>query len=344
MVCRRPRPFVFKSPFIVCGSPSILISIPSPWRIRKKKKIICSSLAPSSGDSEHHWSSNDDVVRDLAIGGGRADEVEVNRTSQALRSGASTIGEGSEGASGGCATDGESASLGLGSSLALERKLLVSGGEDLLLGTVHGDGGEGGQDQVAARGARSNEGSSEGEDLLGRQRRVKGVGHRDSAGHGPDEALVASLDRVDGGSSGEHGRVRNDGRGTEVSGNTDLLEDGGSLHHGLRRGERVAEVVLAGLHGLNSLLSERALEDLDVRRLRGADGNEVVHLGLRQAEGEELVLGDGSEALLVEARLEPLQRQSTKRSCVSSLYACFILSLLLRVLRIPLTIARYRSR
>lgn len=316
---RRPClfPSSLKHPLIECN-----VALASrhvyhlPGEKEKKKKenrvVLWLRLDPSrSGDSEHHWSSNDDVIRDGAIGRNGVDEVEVDDTRQALRSLASTVGESSECGTGGGAANSEGTGLGLSRSRGLNRELLGTSSQDLLLGSVHGDGGEGSQDQVAASGARLDEGSGEREDLLGRQGGIEGVGGRSSTGHDADEALVASLDRVDGSGSSKHLGIRDDGCGAEVGGHTDLLENGGGLHHGLGRRKGLAKVVLAGLDGLDACLGEGALDDLDVGGLGGTNGNEVVDLGLRQAQGEELVLANGSEALLVEAGLEPLQSQGT---------------------------------
>lgn len=256
-------------------------------------------------EGEQHRTSNDEAVCDLAIGRDGVDEVEVGDTGEALRQLASTVGESSERSTSGLATGNKSTGRSLRGRIAHEVQVGV--GNESLVGIGHGDGGERGQDQVAARGARADKGRGEREDLLGRQRRVEEIGRRGDARDGADEALVASLDGEDGGGRGEDGRHRDDGGGAEVGGHADLLQDGGGLDHGLGRGQGGAKVVLARYDGLDAHLSQRTLDDADVGLLRCANVDKVVDLGLREAKIEELLLGDGSEALLVEGGLEILE-------------------------------------
>lgn len=223
---------------------------------------------------------------------------------------ASTVGEGSEGGTSGQAAGNEGTGGGRRRGIADQSKAGV--GNESLLGVGHGEAGESGQDQVAAGGAGGDERSSEREDLLGRQRSVEEVGSSSDTGNSADEALVAGLNGEDGGGSGEDGGHRDDGGGTEVGRHTDLLQNSGGLNHGLGGGERAVEVVLARNNGLDTHLGQSALDDANVGLLGSTNVDEVVHLGLSEAKVEELLLGNGSETLLVESGLEVLKSQSTR--------------------------------
>lgn len=260
-------------------------------------------------EGQHHRSGNNDAVGDLAISGDGVDEVEVGDTSEILRQLASTVGERSEGGTSGQAAGNEGTGGGLGGGVADQSKVGV--GDESLLRVGHGEAGESGQDQVATRRAGGDERSSEGEDLLGRQRSVEEVGSSSDTGNGADEALVAGLDGEDRGGGSEDGGHRHDGCGAEVGRDTDLLQNSGGLNHSLGGGERAVEVVLARNNRLDTHLGQSALDDTNVGLLGSTNVDEIVHLRLGEAEVEELLLRDGSETLLVESSLEVLESQST---------------------------------
>lgn len=122
---------------------------------------------------------------------------------------------------------------------------------------------------------------------------------------------MAGLNGEDGGGSSEDGGHRHDGGGAEVGRDTNLLQHSGGLNHGLGGGQRAVEVVLARNNGLDTHLCQSALDDANVGLLGSTNVDEVVHLGLGEAEVEELLLRNGSETLLVESSLQVLESKST---------------------------------
>lgn len=260
-------------------------------------------------EGQHHRSGNNDTVGDLAISGDGVDEVEVGNTSEILRQLASTVGEGSKGSTSGQTAGNESTGGGRRGGVADKSKVGV--GDESLLRVGHGEAGESGQDQVAARWARGDERSSEREDLLGRQRSVEEIGSSSDTRDGADEALVTGLNGEDGGGSSEDSGHRDDGGGAEVGRDSNLLQNSGGLNHSLGGGERAVEVILARNNGLDAHLGQSALDDPNVGLLGSTNVDEVVHLGLGEAKVEELLLRNGSETLLVESSLEVLESKST---------------------------------
>lgn len=91
---------------------------------------------------------------------------------------------------------------------------------------------------------------------------------------------------------------------------SDVFQYGGGGDHGIRIRQRGFKVVRASRHGRCPSPVDGADERRDVRRLGASNRFQVLDVFRRQAkrgEGRVLELG---EALLVERRLEVLQRES----------------------------------
>lgn len=116
---------------------------------------------------------------------------------------------------------------------------------------------------------------------------------------------MARLDSEDGASSGEITRVGDVGSSTEVSRDTDTLEDVGSGNERLDAGD--AESVCAGSDSLSTSGLEGRGQELDVGGLVRADLLEVLVEGGIVTSGRELGLGEVCKSLLVEGVLEVLK-------------------------------------
>lgn len=221
-----------------------------------------------------------------------------------MRDGASgTGGEGGEGRAAGDAAGGEGAE-GRGSrgvALQLEGRAGSDGGGSGAAG--HGEGREGGEDEVAALGARLDEGRGEGEDLFRGEGGVERLRRGGGLGRDPEGGLVTGLDGQDRRGGAEDALVGEQRAAAEVGGDADVLEDQSRGDHAGGVGE--AEVVGAGLHGLDAGLGDGALEKADVSGFAGADADQVGYLLLGEAKRLEVGGGELGEALLVEGGLEP---------------------------------------
>ena len=260
----------------------------------------------------HHGPSHNDIVRKLAGQRPGAGQVDVRDARQALGHLASggLVKDGEEGATGEAARgEGAVGRAGGGVALQLDGRAGRDGGGARARG--HGEGREGGEDEVGALGAALDEGRGEGEDLLGGEGRVEGLGHGDGLGGGADEGLVAGLDGQDGAGGGEDGAVRDEGGGAEVGRHADVFKHGGGADHGGGVGE--AEVVGARLDGLDAGLRDGALQEADVVFFCLADLEQAVDLLLLEAERLEVGRRELGEALLVEGRFEPLECEGAGR-------------------------------
>lgn len=175
-------------------------------------------------------------------------------------------------------------------------------------GVVERNRGEGGEVEERTLRAGNKEGSGQGEDRTRAERGVEG-GRDGLGGLGDtDEGLVAGLDGRDGRGDTENGRVGDERGSTKVGGDADGLEGAGGRDHG--GGISEAEVVLAGLDGLEASLGDGTEEEGDVSGLSLADLLQGGDALVAKAEGAEIVIGEGGEALRVESRLEVLSSQS----------------------------------
>jgi len=252
----------------------------------------------------HHRPSDNDIIRQHARQGTGRRQVDVDHTRKTRRDGAPGPGrEGREGRAAGDTAGGEGAERRRGGGVG--RQVEGRPGSDGRGGGAagHGQRGERGEDEVAAFRARLDEGRGEREDLLGAEGGVEGLRGRGGLGGDAHEGLVAGLDGQDGGRGAEDALVGDERAAPEVGRDADVLEHGGRGHHAGGVGE--AEVVGAGLHGLDARLGDGALEEADVGGLAGADVEEVVNLLLCQAEGLEVGRGELGEALLVKGGFEP---------------------------------------
>lgn len=271
---------------------------------RKKRK---SNPTPHLRHLHHHRPGEHNVIGNDARQRPGAGDGDVDDARQALGHGAAADG-GVERGEGGAADEagaGEAAELGAGGLVRLELNLGAGNERGGGLAGGEREAGEGREREVAALGARRDEGRGEREDHLGRERRVERRGDGDDGRGGADKGLVARLDREDGGGRREDAGVREELGGAGVGRDADVLEHGGRGHHG--RGVGEAKVVLAGLHGLDAGLRERALQENDVRLLGLANLGEVLDLALREAEGLEVADGELLEAQSVELGLEVLE-------------------------------------
>jgi hypothetical protein len=121
-----------------------------------------------------------------------------------------------------------------------------------LLRVLESDGGERLDVEVGSFGARLDELSSQGEDGTGLEGSVESSRDGLSPGGNTDEGLVTSLNGDNGTGSGKDIRRVDERSGSEVGGDTDSLEDTGSLDHGVGAGESSIEVVGACIYGLRA--------------------------------------------------------------------------------------------
>lgn len=261
-------------------------------------------------DGKHHRTSHGDVIAEHAAHRGLVREGDVGDAAETLRNDATLLrSEGAEGGATGLeATSGEGASLGLGSAVGLEHDGGADGNSAGLSRGGHRQLGEGLESQVGTLRAGGDEGRGQGEDSTNAEGSIEGLGNGDLLGGGADEGLVASLDGEDRAGGTEDSLVLDEGSGSQVGGDTDVLEDGGGLDHAGGIGE--AKVVLAGLNGLSAGLGNRRLQKRDVRQFGSADLLEVVNLLHRETQSHEVLCRELLEALLVESTLEPFQGKS----------------------------------
>jgi hypothetical protein len=171
------------------------------------------------------------------------------------------------------------------------------------------DGGEWRNCQVRAFRARLDESSSQSEDGFGSKGGIESSGDGLGAGSHTDESLVTSLNGDDGtGGSKDVGRV-DKGRGSEVSGDTDSLENAGGLDHGVSARQSSIEVVLAGLNGLCAGSSDGGLQSGNVSSFSLTNAHQRLHLARTQTKSHEVCHRELGKSLLVELRLEMFSSQ-----------------------------------
>ncbi len=258
----------------------------------------------------HHGPSHNYIVGKLAGQGAGAGQVDVGDASETLGHDATGgLVEGGEEGAAGDAARGEGAVGRAGSGIALQ----LNGGTGRDGGGArtagHSKGREGSEDEVGALRAALDEGSGEREDLLGGERGVEGLGNGDGFAGSADKRLVAGLDGEDGAGGGEDGTVRYEGSGAEVGRHADVFEHSGGADHASGIGE--AEVIRAGLDGLDAGLRDSALQKADVVLFCLADLEKAVDLLLLEAEPLEVGRRELGESLLVEGRFEPLESKRT---------------------------------
>lgn len=168
----------------------------------------------------------------------------------------------------------------------------------------HGEGGEGRDGEVRARGAGGDEAGREGKDGADAEGRVECRGDGGRLGRGPDEGLMAGFDSQDLRRDGEDpGRLDERSR-REVGAHSDVLENPGRGDHGL--GGREAEVIGAWHDGLRSGAGDGGCEGRDVGRFCALDGVQVRNISCGETESCEVCVGELGEALLVEGSFEVL--------------------------------------
>jgi hypothetical protein len=181
-----------------------------------------------------------------------------------------------------------------------------------LLGVLERNGGEGRDGKVGSLGAGLDELGSKGEDSTGLESGVESSGDRLSSCGDTDESLVTGLDGNDRSSGGKDVGGVDQGRGAEVGGDTDGLENTGSLDHGIGAGKSSIKVVLAGLNRLGAGSSNGRDEGRDVSGLGLADAHERLDLARSKTQAHEVGHGELGETLLVELGLEVLSSQSAE--------------------------------
>lgn len=278
------------------------------WLLRSGGYIMFSRIQRLS-DGDDHGTGNDKIVRESTLERTSVGQGEVRNSSNALGNlatvGLAVLGE--HGTAGEDTTGGETA-VGSARSLTLGLDL----GLDLDgVGSVHGELGERLDGEVGALGTGLDEGSGEGEDGAGTESGIKCLGDGDLAAKDTDGRLVSGFDGEDGAGNAQDGGVLEERSGAKVGGDTDVLEDGGSLDHRGSVGE--AKLVLAGLDGLDAVLGEGGLQERDVLGLGLANLLEVGNFDVVEAEGLEVGVGELGESLTVEGLLEVFQGQSTVR-------------------------------
>lgn len=275
----------------------------------KKRKKKARRLERARSQVDNHGAGNDHVLGQLSGQRGLVGEGDVNDAGQVL--GDDTSSAGGEGSKGGTSDDlavGETAELCALGLVRLDVQGVASRQSSGLGAGSHGQGGERLDGEVGTIGARLDEGSGQREDLPGAQRSVKGTGGAGELRDDVDGGLVAGLNGEDGAGSGQDRLVLDQGSGSQVSRDTDALEDGCGTQHASGVGE--LEVVLAGLDGLGAGLSDGALQEGDVGLLAGTNAEEIGDLLGGSTKGLELGGGELGETLLVEGGLEVLKGQS----------------------------------
>lgn len=149
---------------------------------------------------------------------------------------------------------------------------------------------------------------SDGENLLGKQGYVKRLRGWSGTLHQVQNCLVARLVGHDGASRRKDGWVPNEWRGTQIRPDADVLNRTRDRRHGRDAGERTAEVE-AAVEWLQAERSEDGLESLEVGRLVGPDGGELLDGDSRRSEARVSEVGglELAERLRIELGLERLE-------------------------------------
>jgi hypothetical protein len=177
------------------------------------------------------------------------------------------------------------------------------------LALAHAEGGEGlDRERRVGGGASLDEGRCQGVDLVEVEGNVEGLGERRHAKVATEEGIVAGLDGEDTASSGNVGRVGDEGGGAEVGAHTDTLNDGGGGQEGV--GGKVAKVVCALSDRCNTSSLEGGGQEVDVGLLIATNLLKVlVEVGAVEAGGGEVCGRELCEGLAVEGSLEMLKSQ-----------------------------------